>query len=117
MATGMQPETTPESRDANLELDMVNSPPHYTHGPVEVIDLVELFNLDYHEGNALKYLLRWRRKGGVQDLEKCIWYIRRIIAVQQEGPGSTAPRGLKEELSGSRGFCGEDHLPTEPPDA
>jgi hypothetical protein len=89
-------------------IDLVNSPPHYTHGPIEVIDLIEMFNLDYREGNALKYLLRWRHKGGTESLEKAIWYIKRIIAHEQEGPGSTAPGGIKEELSGARRLSGED---------
>lgn len=88
--------------------DFINSPPHYTHGPIEVIDLIELFNLDYNEGNALKYLLRWRHKGGVEDLHKAEWYIKRIIKASEEGPGSTAPGGLKEELSRARGLGGED---------
>jgi Protein of unknwon function (DUF3310) len=94
-----------------MSQDLINSPPHYTHGPVEVIDLIELFNLDYNEGNALKYLLRWRHKGGVEDLRKAEWYIKRIIKVAEEGPGSTAPGDLKEKLSRTRGLGGEDPGP------
>ena len=29
--------------------------------------------------NAFKYLYRWRQKNGVQDLQKCMWYINDII--------------------------------------
>lgn len=94
------------------EPDLINSPPHYTHGPIEVIDLIELFDLDFREGNALKYLLRWRRKGGVEDLRKAIWYIERTIKAAEDGPGSTAPRGLKEELRWTCGLSGENLSPT-----
>ena len=31
------------------------------------------------EFNAFKYLYRWRQKNGVQDLQKCMWYINDII--------------------------------------
>lgn len=42
--------------------DMVNHPPHYTYGKMEVIDVIEAFDLDFCEGNAVKYLLRYKHK-------------------------------------------------------
>jgi hypothetical protein len=30
--------------------------------------------------HALKYLMRWPRKGGITDLRKCQWYLTRLIA-------------------------------------
>jgi hypothetical protein len=30
--------------------------------------------------HALKYLMRWPRKGGITDLRKCQWYLARLIA-------------------------------------
>jgi hypothetical protein len=35
----------------------------------------------FHEGNVLKYLARWRRKGGVEDLRKAHEYLRRLILI------------------------------------
>jgi hypothetical protein len=32
-------------------------------------------NIHFLLGNAIKYLVRWREKGGVQDLRKCSHYI------------------------------------------
>jgi Protein of unknwon function (DUF3310) len=64
--------------------DPVNHPPHYTQGKIESIDCIEA-GLSHDEftgfcvGNAMKYLHRWRRKGGVEDLKKAAWYINRII--------------------------------------
>ena len=34
-------------------------------------------------GNALKYLSRYRFKGGVEDLKKAEWYLNRIIKVME----------------------------------
>jgi hypothetical protein len=59
--------------------DPVRHPPHYTFGRFEVIDVIEDWGLDFHEASVLKYLARWRRKNGVEDLEKAAWYLQRLI--------------------------------------
>jgi len=64
------------------EEDLVNLPPHYTQGKLEVIEIIESLNLSYHLSNAVKYLARSKHKGNEkQDLEKAIWYINRHIEV------------------------------------
>jgi hypothetical protein len=66
--------------DRNPEVDMVNSPPHYTAGGVETIDFIEAKNLNYNLGNAVKYITRAGLKGNrVEDLKKAKWYIEREI--------------------------------------
>lgn len=42
-------------------------------------DLVEAIEMPYLEGNATKYLSRWRKKNGVQDLEKAKHYIQKRL--------------------------------------
>lgn len=65
-------------------VDNVNHPPHY-RGKVECIDAIETA-VDGLEGieavctaNALKYLWRWKRKNGIEDLRKSVWYVQRLI--------------------------------------
>lgn len=64
--------------------DMVNHPAHY-QGKVECIDALEAAtaNLTGIEAvctaNAIKYLWRWKRKNGIEDLRKAHWYIERLI--------------------------------------
>jgi UDP-3-O-acyl-N-acetylglucosamine deacetylase len=36
-------------------------------------------NIPYMEGSAIKYLCRWRDKGGIQDLHKAQHFIARLI--------------------------------------
>lgn len=60
--------------------DSINHPKHYTQGKIESIDVVEDWNLGFHDGNALKYIARWRHKGGVEDLKKAAWYLNRLIS-------------------------------------
>ena len=68
--------------------DMVNHPSHYANGKIEVIDFIEDKELNYHRGNAVKYIARAGKKKDsgmsnimkeIQDLEKASWYINREI--------------------------------------
>ena len=66
------------------DVDMVNSPPHYTHGDIECIDAIraalgpEGFAA-FCRGNVLKYNFRCDHKGGLQDGEKAAWYLDKLI--------------------------------------
>ena len=67
-----------------MDEEKINHPSHYQSGDgIEVIDIIESFGLDYHEGNIVKYILRWRKKGGMEDLSKCRWYLNRLIERQE----------------------------------
>jgi len=65
--------------------DMVNHPPHYNAGGFEVIDIIQAFTQDLNgiaavdTANAIKYILRWHNKNGVEDLKKARWYIDHLI--------------------------------------
>lgn len=63
--------------------DPVNHPSHYTTGKIEVVDFIEDQKLDWHLGNALKYIARAGKKDAnkeAEDLKKAVWYIERKIA-------------------------------------
>lgn len=62
--------------------DIVNHPPHYTDGKIEVIDFIEDKGLNFHRGNAVKYIARAGKKDKskeVEDLKKAVWYLNREI--------------------------------------
>ena len=51
------------------------------------IDVIEALGLDFHHGNAMKYLWRAGRKPGsdhIRDLEKAAWYIQRAISARKK---------------------------------
>ena len=52
---------------------------HYKRQAIQPWDIIVANGLDFFEGNALKYLLRWRHKGGVEDLRKARHYIDKLI--------------------------------------
>lgn len=60
--------------------DMINSPPHYTFGTIEVITVILDWGLDFLAGNVVKYIARAKHKGNeLQDLEKARWYLDKLI--------------------------------------
>ena len=70
------------------EFDPVNRPEHYTSGKYECIDVMEdNFGTDAVENfcmcNAFKYIFRAQRKNGVEDLKKAIWYLNKIIEIEE----------------------------------
>ena len=74
--------------------DPVLRPRHYTFGAVEVIDAIEAWELGFHLGNVVKYVVRAGRKGSkIQDLEKARWYLSREIErlVHECGKPQTEP--------------------------
>lgn len=59
--------------------DLIKEPPHYAKNKIEPIDYIIANNLNFCEGNVVKYITRWRKKGGVEDLKKAKQYINFII--------------------------------------
>lgn len=67
------------------EFDNVNRPAHYASGDIECIDAIraQMSKEEYQgylRGNVVKYMWRWRDKGGVESLRKAKWYLERLIA-------------------------------------
>ena len=65
-------------------MDAVNHPNHYADKKIEVIDyirdtLTPVGFTDYCAGNVMKYVSRWRKKGGVEDLKKAEVYLGWMI--------------------------------------
>lgn len=64
--------------------DSIDHPEHYNNGDIECIDAIySALGKDggdyFCTGNALKYLWRWRKKNGLEDIRKARWYIDRMI--------------------------------------
>lgn len=72
--------------------DIVNHPPHYTLGKIEVIDFIEDKELNFNLGNVVKYVARAGHKKSsgksldakaLEDLKKAQWYLNREIAMRE----------------------------------
>ena len=67
---------------------------HYKTKPIQPWDFIAQNGIGYLEGNAIKYLARWRDKNGVEDLRKARHYIDKLIELEtQENPPITAYDG------------------------
>jgi len=91
-----------------MAADLINHPPHYCTGKIEVIDYIEDQKLGYHLGNAVKYISRCQHKGTLtQDIDKAIWYLKRYkenqidsaVRVYRDFSGGT-PATEKESKTG-----------------
>lgn len=74
----------------NRDCDNVQHPNHYTNGEIEVIDYIRdklsaVEFIGYCIGNVLKYVSRWKFKGGVEDLEKAAVYLNWAIERAKDG--------------------------------
>lgn len=64
--------------------DPVNHPSHYADKQIEVIDYIRdtmqhEHLIGYYWGNIIKYISRWPKKGGVEDLKKARVYLDWLI--------------------------------------
>jgi len=63
----------------------VNHPKHYmAESGVEVIDALEAWGCGFNDGNVIKYVARYKKKGGVEDLKKARWYLDRLITNEMD---------------------------------
>lgn len=79
-----------KGKEEPMEEDHVNHPSHYTQGGIECIKCIEASMKpegfqDYCKGNVIKYLHRWREKGGVEDLRKAEVYLKWLIESAENG--------------------------------
>jgi hypothetical protein len=62
--------------------EQVEHPKHYNLG-IEMWDYAVSHDLNFLEGNVVKYVTRWRHKNGIQDLYKAKQYLDKLIEVNK----------------------------------
>jgi len=55
---------------------------HYAESAIQPWDFIVSNNIGYLEGNVIKYVARWRKKGGIEDLRKAGHYLQKLIEVE-----------------------------------
>ena len=56
---------------------------HYKNKAIQPWDYIASNNLGYLEGCIVKYVSRYKEKGGMQDLEKAAHYLQKLIEVNK----------------------------------
>lgn len=57
---------------------------HYKVKAIQPWDYIAANQIGYFEGNVIKYVSRWRDKGGVADLEKARHYLDKLIELENQ---------------------------------
>jgi hypothetical protein len=57
---------------------------HYAVKAIQPWDYIIANNLGYLEGNVVKYVSRWKDKGGIEDLKKAQHYLQKLIEVTEK---------------------------------
>lgn len=57
---------------------------HYKDYEIQPVEFIHRNKIGFLEGNAIKYICRWRRKGGKQDIEKAIHYLQMLLEMEDD---------------------------------
>jgi hypothetical protein len=57
---------------------------HYRDKGIQPIEYIHANNLGFCEGNVVKYVTRWKDKGGEDDRRKAIHYLELLIQLETE---------------------------------
>lgn len=57
---------------------------HYKKSTIQPIEYIHANGLNFSEGSIVKYITRWRSKGGVKDLEKIKHYVDLLIEMEKK---------------------------------
>ena len=69
-------------------MTQISHPSYYKHDSVEVIDLIDAYNLNFNLGNVIKYITRAGHKDGediLTALNKAEWYLSHEIERIKKG--------------------------------
>jgi Protein of unknwon function (DUF3310) len=64
---------------------------HYTDMKIQPIEYILANGIGFPEGNVIKYVSRWRAKGGVKDLEKARHHLDLLIEFESAQMRATHP--------------------------
>lgn len=56
---------------------------HYKNLKYETWDVITAWELGYLDGSAVKYISRWKNKGGVNDIKKAIHFLQKLVEVEE----------------------------------
>jgi len=64
---------------------------HYKGLVIQPIEYIHANGIPFAEGSVIKYVTRWRNKGGIKDLEKARHFLDLLIELEQrKGPANGA---------------------------
>lgn len=71
-----------EQKTSALNVQVAGS--HYKRLKIQPVEYMHANNLPFIEGSIIKYVTRWREKGGMKDLEKAKHFIDLLIELESK---------------------------------
>lgn len=68
-----------------MAMESVRTQSHYTQYKIQPVKFIGDNNLNYLQGNIIKYVCRYGKKNGLEDLEKARHYLDMLIALEKQG--------------------------------
>lgn len=56
---------------------------HYLKLKIQPVEYIHANNIPFIEGSVIKYVTRWRDKGGIKDLQKAAHFIQLLIELEE----------------------------------
>lgn len=75
-----QPSEWPTGKQSALDIQHGGN--HYKGFAIQPVEFIHANGVPFIEGNCIKYLMRWREKGGVKDLDKVKHYVDLLIELE-----------------------------------
>jgi hypothetical protein len=66
-------------------LDVQQGGDHYKKHRIQPIEYIHANGIPFAEGSVIKYVTRWRDKGGIKDLEKARHFLDLLIELETRG--------------------------------
>ncbi len=82
----LQPEQANWATAPKSALDVQQGGSHYKKLRIQPVEYIHANEIPFEEGSVIKYVTRWRDKGGVKDLEKAKHFIELLIELEAKYP-------------------------------
>lgn len=79
-----------ETNESSSALSQQIGGSHYKLMPFQPIRLIDMLDLDFCQGNVVKYVSRYKLKDGVRDLEKAKHYCKMAMELEDRNPPDDA---------------------------
>ena len=76
------PVPAPEPEHVATALDVQVGGEHYKKMKIQPVEFIHANGIPFIEGNIVKYVVRWREKNGIKDLEKVKHYVDLLIQLE-----------------------------------
>jgi hypothetical protein len=88
---------------------------HYKQFPIQPVEFCHVNKIPYLEATAIKYLCRWRDKGGLADLDKAIHFIELLKEFEGRGKVPVVPyEEPKQKYYGGISYQGDKNVNSAP---